>query len=146
MLFDFREELNSVSISLHDSRIIIAGTTAEEGERAMQTLLQNPHPPTAVFARTDTLAAGALRGALRLGARVPEDVSLIGHDDMSFASLLEPPLTTIRVDCLQLGEAAAALMLQILETPDPEIATSPKIVLTSLIMRETLIGPHPTEK
>src|SRR5438876_12201251 len=83
----------------------MAGSGREAGATAMNRLLSLPEPPTAVFARTDVMASGALQAARHLGLRVPEDLSLVGHDDVRLAR--RAGLTTVRIDCTQLGRAAA---------------------------------------
>lgn len=135
----FQEEMERLGGVMPFFQTLIAGRTAEDGERAMRTLLSQPLPPTAVFARTDTLAAGALRAAHRMGVRIPQDISLIGHDDMPFATLLEPPLTTVRVDVDRLGESAADLLLEMMENPD--VPPASRTVNTMLVRRETLAAP-----
>jgi DNA-binding LacI/PurR family transcriptional regulator len=140
----FRDELAKHGIDLPGEQVIVAGRTMEGGERAMRALLQQPKPPTAVATRTDTLAAGALRAAHRLGVRVPEDVSIIGHDDVPFATVVEPPLTTVRVDCARLGEEAAEMLLELLDKPGE--APAPRIVPTTLVVRETVVAPNAQRK
>jgi LacI family transcriptional regulator len=138
----FRGMLEECGQALPDSHVIIAGKGSEEGRRALHDLLDrdHPHPVTAVFARTDSLAAGALQAARQRGLRVPQDLSLIGHDDIPFSALMAPPLTTMKVDCGQVGAAAAEMLLRLFHEKDssPEgLVFSPKLVL-----RETVSVPR----
>lgn len=82
-----------------------------EGRAAMHRLLAAPTPPTAVFCRTDLLALGALAASRDMGLRVPDDLSIIGHDDLVLAELSDPPLTTVRIDTTRIGQEAANLLL-----------------------------------
>ena len=83
--------------------------------RAMERLLALIPPPTAVFCYNDMTALGALRVARTKGIRVPEDISLVGFDDLFIASYTEPPLTTIRQPKRQMGRRAMELLLQLLK-------------------------------
>jgi LacI family transcriptional regulator len=86
-----------------------------------------------VFVGSDEVALGALRAARTLGVRVPEDVSLVGFDDIPMASHVEPPLTTIRVPTVEIGKAAARLLISILES---EGANPSSVILdTELVVR-----------
>ncbi len=136
VLSGFWDELTVNGIRLREEQVIIAGRTPDDGAHALRTLLAQPEPPTAIFARTDALAVGALRAARKLNVRVPEDLSVIGHDDVSFAGLTEPPLTTVRVDCAQLGRAATEMLFHLLDKPD--VPFSPQVVHTELVARETV--------
>jgi DNA-binding LacI/PurR family transcriptional regulator len=93
------------------------------GRAAMHRLLAAPKRPTAVFCRTDLLALGALRAARDMGLRVPEDLSIIGHDDLLLAELSDPPLTTVRIDTARIGQAATGMLLPTLLKTAPGDAT-----------------------
>lgn len=78
-------------------------------------LLMHPQPPTAVFAANDTLALDALRVARELGIRVPDQLSLVGFDDIQAAPLVTPPLTTVRQPMADIGAWATRLLEQLIE-------------------------------
>lgn len=78
----------------------------------MRQLLELPEPPTAVFAVNDIIALGALRAAQTAGLRVPEQLSIIGMDDIFAAATSFPPLTTIAKPKYEIGVAAARFLLQ----------------------------------
>jgi DNA-binding LacI/PurR family transcriptional regulator len=73
--------------------------------------------PTAIFAVSDTLAIGVIAGLRSVGKRVPDDVAVVGFDDISLAAQIDPPLTTIAQPMRELGETAARLLLQRLANP-----------------------------
>jgi DNA-binding LacI/PurR family transcriptional regulator len=77
-----------------------------DGAEAMRRLLDEPEPPDAVFCFSDLLAAGAMHTALSAGARVPEDIALVGFDDVEEASFLTPTLTSVRPDKRRIAELA----------------------------------------
>jgi LacI family transcriptional regulator, repressor for deo operon, udp, cdd, tsx, nupC, and nupG len=142
VLTAFRDELEALGFPLDDDLLLIPGRTPEAGANAVAELLARTPPPTALFARTDALAIGALRQAQRLGARVPEDLSVVGHDDVTFAELTDPPLTTVRIDCAQVGQAAAESLLALLHrTGEPVPA---RTVETELVVRQSMAPPATT--
>ena len=84
---------------------------ARGGEEAARVLLDASAPPTAVIALSDRLAIGVLEGARSLGLGVPQDVSVVGFDDVPSAAASAPPLTTVRQDAVEKGALAARLLL-----------------------------------
>lgn len=127
-----------------DERLMIAGDLSiESGERAAHSLLDRPDPPTAIFALNDRMALGAMRAAWERGLQVPGDLSVVGFDDISLATLLTPPLTTVRQPGYGLGEAAArALFAQLAGASGPAPAT----LATELIVRGTAAPPRTLER
>ncbi|CAB3637311.1 HTH-type transcriptional repressor CytR [Paraburkholderia rhynchosiae] len=98
----------------------------EAGASAAATLMLSPDAPTAIFAVSDTLATGVLHGLRSIGKRVPDDVAVVGFDDISIAAQVDPPLTTIAQPMRELGETAARLLLQRLANP---LANVPGVLL-----------------
>jgi len=131
----FADALITFGIPMNKKNYVAAGRDAEEGARALRYLMSQSNPPTAIFARTDVLAIGALREARNMGFSVPQDLSVVGHDDLSMLSLAEPGLTTVRIDCTKLAEAAAEMLANLLLDPDTD--PEPKVISTSLVMRQT---------
>ena len=84
------------------------------GREAMQAILAAPRRPSAIFASSDYLAIGVLEALQRAGMSVPQDFSLVGFDDMPFAELVNPPLTTIRQPVPEMGRQAFQLLLALL--------------------------------
>jgi DNA-binding LacI/PurR family transcriptional regulator len=113
--------------------------TPEGGARAMAQLLERSPDLDAVFAASDVMASGALRVLRQRGRRVPEDVAVVGFDDMvSVAEWTDPPLTTVRQDIEEMGRLMAQLLLRTLElpaAPDGTPAASPIITPTRLVVR-----------
>ncbi len=115
-----------------DPNLIVEGDFTEAGGySAMQRLL--PHTPDAVFAASDTMAVGALRALREAGRRVPEDIALVGFDDMPFAAHTDPPLTTVRQPIQRAGTVAAETLIDLIAHPDSQPR---RIVLpTELVIR-----------
>jgi len=97
-----------------EERIIEGGISLEDGYNAMRTLLNRTTVPTAVVAFNDTLALGAMRAIKDKGLGVPEDIAVIGYDDIPMASYCDPQLTTIRQPILRMCHEATGLLLDIL--------------------------------
>jgi DNA-binding LacI/PurR family transcriptional regulator len=92
-----------------------AFATQEDGFEGMMRLATLKRPPTAVFARNDFAAIGALRAAQKLGLRVPEDIAIAGFDNIPLAAFTTPPLTTVEQPIAQQGSAAARFLLDRIE-------------------------------
>ncbi len=105
----------------HQIRVLPGDYTEESGARAAMTLLNEEDLPTAIFAATDRCAHGLIDTLRRGGVRVPEDVSIVGYDDSSLASLSFLDLTTIRVDAPRMAELAVEAALERLDK-DREVA------------------------
>ncbi len=88
----------------------------EGGAQAAERLLSLPDPPTALFAVTDMTAVGAFGAARRMGLRIPDDLAIVGYNDIPLASRLVPGLTTVHVPIHEFGSAAARLLLEQIET------------------------------
>jgi LacI family transcriptional regulator, galactose operon repressor len=98
------------------SRFVRFGSyTAAFGKEVAMEMLTRSERPTAFFAASDYVALGVLNAAKSLGISVPNDLSLVGFDDMPFAELLSPPLTTVRQPIQALGEAGARLLIQLIK-------------------------------
>jgi LacI family transcriptional regulator len=96
-----------------DEKLIVSGNfRAESGFQIIQDLLRLPEPPTAVFASNDLMAIGAMRAAAQNGLRVPEDISIVGFDDIELASYVIPALTTVRQPKSEMGKAAVELLIR----------------------------------
>jgi LacI family transcriptional regulator, repressor for deo operon, udp, cdd, tsx, nupC, and nupG len=84
------------------------------GSEAAEVLLDRAEPPTAVFCFNDEMAMGLIGAARRRGLRIPDDLSVVGFDDIRFAECIDPPLTTIAQPMREIGEGTARLLLEIL--------------------------------
>ena len=90
--------------------------TIEAGFAAAGALLAGRERPTAIVAGNDLIALGVLRSARALGLECPRDLSVIGFNDMMFAEEFTPPLTTVRVPTVEMGQAAATLLLHMIHS------------------------------
>jgi LacI family transcriptional regulator len=131
----YRDEVARLGLPLRDEYVREGDFYDESGYRCTRELLGLDDPPTAIFAASDLMAAGALRAAHELGVRVPQDLALIGFDDIGLASLIQPQLTTVRQDMHALGEAAAEALSRMID--DPDAAPVRRLVPTRLVVRSS---------
>jgi DNA-binding LacI/PurR family transcriptional regulator len=108
-----------------------------EARRLAAEMLQQPERPTAIFAASDTQALGVLEAAQDLNLRVPEDLSVIGYDDIEVSEYIG--LTTIRQMLFESGKRGVELLLDVLE--DPAIKPACEMLPTELIARKTTAAP-----
>lgn len=107
-----KDVLAQNGIPLEPPNLVEVPYSLEDGRLATLELLRRPSPPTAIFFGNDVQAAGALRAARQLGLNVPNDVSIIGFDDIDLASAVEPALTTVHVPHRRMGREAAHTILK----------------------------------
>lgn len=108
----YLEALRDAGIAYEQSLVLTSDFTEQGGFAAAGELLTLPARPTAIFATNDLLALGALSCLRQGGLRVPADVAIVGFDDIPFARLVDPPLTTIAQFPERLGARAAELLLE----------------------------------
>lgn len=111
-LAGIEDVLQLAGVTLSPDRIIYSNFTIDAGREGLRAAAALDPRPTALMCTTDLLAAGAMVEAAALGIRVPDDLSITGFDDIAYASLLSPPLTTVHVPTLELGRQAGAAILR----------------------------------
>jgi len=113
----FRLEMEAAGLSIpaeyiHEAR----GSRPEDGQAALEHFLNLPEHPTAIFCFNDMLAIGLLNGLHSAGIRVPEDISVVGFDNIVFSAYTNPQLTTLDQPKRYIGVEAAHLILELLDT------------------------------
>ena len=114
--------------------------TIKGGRRAMARLLERD-PPTAVFGASDAIAIGAIQEAKARGFRVPQDLSVVGFDDIDFAEVFDPPLTTIFQPRREMGRKAMQALQRLIR--DPRTPSDDVRLDFKLIVRESAAPPNP---
>jgi len=132
--------LREAGIASGDELVRETNWLIEDAYGATRELLELDDPPTAFFASSDTLAFGVLRALRERALRVPDDVSVVGCDDLEMSSHTDPPLTTIRTPREQIGRMMGQLLLDRIAHPDKQ--SSAVLLQTQLIVREST-GPPP---
>ncbi len=134
-LAGYQQALRMANITYTDALVEYGDFTLQSGKEAMAKVLQRTLQPTAAFVASDTVALGALQAIRACGLRVPEDIALVGFDDVPFAELVDPPLTTIRLPAYGLGWGAADLLIRAINREDIK---RPAVLLeTELIVRQS---------
>jgi LacI family transcriptional regulator len=119
-LAGYRDALRTGRVAEVPELIVAGDFTFDGGRRAAAELLDGAIPaPTAIFASNDELAAGCLAEAHARGLRVPQDLSITGFDDTYVATMLYPPLTTVRQSIREIGRTASGQLLELLEGKSP---------------------------
>jgi LacI family transcriptional regulator len=113
----YRRALEEAAIAYDHSLVLGGDYRPDSGLRAASTLFSLGSPPTAIFAFNDLMAVGALRAAVKTGRRVPEDVAVIGYDDIELASFMNPPLSTIAQPKSEIGRQAAQILARRMADP-----------------------------
>lgn len=122
------EERQRLGLPNRSDWIIRGDFSLRSGELAAQQILAMTDRPTAVFCASDEVALGLISTMEKAGVRVPQDLSVVGFDDIDIAEYAVPALTTIRQDRLKLGHNAATLLQTILDTPTAEALPKPGYV------------------
>jgi LacI family transcriptional regulator len=139
----FVAALEAAEIRPNAERIIPGELDEESGRRAMEKILSWRPLPRAVFAASDQVAIGALGALQRAGVRVPEEVALVGFDDIPLAASVHPTLSTVRVPASELGRLATRRLVDLVEGRPIE---PPRMILpTSLIARRSCGCAAPTD-
>ncbi len=111
-LTGYRQALEAHGLPFDRSLVAYGDFSEQSGEMAMRQLLTLDPRPTAVFVASDVVAFGAVSAIKAAGLRIPEDMAVVGFDDIPLARYIDPPLTTVRLPAATLGRKAAEVLLQ----------------------------------
>jgi LacI family transcriptional regulator len=131
-------------MALNDIHVVNGVFSQEFGYSATTDLIKSGRAFTAIFAGDDDMAAGVLLALRENGRRVPDDVSVIGFDDAFHARHMWPPLTTMKQPVDTIGEAAAAMLLQLLA--EPHGGSMETTIETHLVARGSVAAPPLAER
>jgi alanine racemase len=133
-LAGYRQGLALGGVTLSDERVVVGTSSFDGGVAAFRRIWEDEVRPTAVLAMSDVMAIGVMWAAREVGLRVPEDLSIVGFDDLDVAPHANPPLTTVHQPIRQKGEESAKLLLRMIASPDLE-RPEHKMLDTRLIIR-----------
>lgn len=136
----YRAAMDAARVPASPDLVRISTLYVEGGLRDGLELLRRPDPPTAIFAANDLQALGIYEAARQLGVRIPQDLSVIGFDDLSFTQWSGPPMTTVRQPLVQMGAAAADLVLELASGRQP--ANNRIELATTLVIRQSTAPPR----
>ena len=131
----YRAALDTAGLAIDPALVRVGDFHVEGGYEQGLTLLRMADRPTAIFAGSDLQALGLYGAARELGVRIPDDLSVVGYDDLPVARWVGPPLTTVRQPLTEMAEAAARLVVSISRGEEP---TNLRLDLaTSLVLRQS---------
>ncbi|MCC5908843.1 MAG: LacI family DNA-binding transcriptional regulator [Clostridiaceae bacterium] len=125
----YEKALEEAGISLQSQYIVEGNNEIEGGYLGAKKLLKSKEKPQAIFAANDLMAIGAIDAIKSSGLHIPEDVAIVGFDDITMAALIEPKLTTISQPVYKMGLIAARLLFESIENGQQEDGFQQKIFL-----------------
>ncbi len=134
----FRDALAEAGLPIDEAAIWLGGFRFDNGVEAAGRFLAMAKRPTAVFASADDAAIGFIRTVREAGIRTPDDVSVVGFDDIDYASIIDPPLTTMRQPREELGRLAAEDLLGRMHPDAPDMPPTRRRLRCALIPRESV--------
>lgn len=140
-LTGYQQALAAVNISVDPRLVVECAPRHAAGAEAMQKLLALPEPPTAVFTHNDVIALGAIHAIADAGLQVPDDISVVGFDDIDSARYYQPPLTTVRLPKTEMAMMAAQTLLKLVQGNE-EIEPQTTILPVELMVRASTKPPR----
>lgn len=130
--------MQQASLKIEDDWVVDGDLSIDGAIQATRSLLGHRHRPTAIFCATDEMAIGALHAIKSAGLKVPQDISLMGFDDIRYAAVMDPPLTTISQPAEEIGERVMYRLCREIERGEQAAGTEPELVAHRLIVRESV--------
>jgi LacI family transcriptional regulator len=137
----WEDALTQAGMPIDDSRIVEGDWMSESGERGLERLLEQHPEIDAVFVSNDQMAVGALQAARQTGRRVPDQLGVVGFDNIPESAYFYPPLTTVAQDMIELGSCAVQVLCRLIEEGEHGFQDSPQIniIHPQLIVRASSI-------
>lgn len=139
----YKKALAEAEIPYDSALIQVGENKAEAGRECMERLLALQVKPTAVFASHDVMAIGAYEAVYNAGLSIPEDISVVGHDNNEMSRLIRPKLTTVDTHKDRLGQASVDLLMEEIEKAEP--LNKERVFVTELIVRESSRSMEPQD-
>jgi LacI family transcriptional regulator len=131
----YRQAIESAGITYNDALVRFGDFDPESGYKQMNSLLAAGSSISAVFVASDVVALGAKAAIRERGLRIPQDIAVVGFDDVPLARYLDPPLTTVRIPATELAIKAGEAVVQLINGNPPSHST--ELLQTQLIVRES---------
>ena len=135
----YRKAMKAAKLAIADGWITEGGLTLDGARKATRLLLSHAERPSAIFCANDEMAMAAIHEIKAARLRVPQDISIIGFDDICYAELMDPPLTTISQPAEEIGERTMLRLSQAIDGRD--IGVEPEIVPHKLVVRSSTAAP-----
>ena len=139
----FRQAMKAAELPVQEALIVEGGLSIEGAREATRQLLNQPVKPTAIFCANDQMAMGCIHEIKAANLSVPDDISVMGFDDIRFAEIADPPLSTVAQPSREIGERTMLRLCNAIEGTD--IGTTEEIVKHTLMIREST-GPAPASE
>ncbi len=136
----YQQALRRAGITMNTAFCTTSDFSFEGGAKALRKLLSLPEQPTAIFCHNDMMAIGAIQEAKRLGLRIPQDLSIVGFDDIQFSQYCDPPLTTVSQPRYEIGRQVMLMMLELLKGRD--VRAGSRLLETKLVIRNSAAPPR----
>ena len=131
----YKNALLAAGITPDDSLIRYADFDPQSGYTQTKSLLESGHKFTAIFVASDNVAMGVKAALREAGLRIPEDISLVGFDDIPWAQYADPPLTTVHLQAQEMARRACLMLMDLLQGIEPKVKQ--QIIETHLVVRKS---------
>lgn len=138
-LLGYQQSLKTAGLSYDENLVFYGDRTPDSGYHAMKKILSLTERPSAVFIASDTVALGSLNALYQEKIQVPDEMAIVGFDDIALSKHLSPPLSTIQIPAYELGWNAANLLIKWMENQD--VPKEDFLLGTKLVIRESC-GSH----
>ena len=132
-LAGYRDALQSAGIAFEERLVRFGNFVPESGYQAAFSLLKEVPAPTAIFVASDVVAFGAMAAIRECGLTIPDEVALVGFDDVPLARYIDPPLTTVRLPAAELGRQAGQMIVRLIQ--NGEVTPKNTMLETELVVR-----------
>lgn len=140
----YSQALRRSSILMQAEYNLEGDYSVESGRNLCKKLLLGPNPPTAIFCHNDMMAIGAMKQAKSMGYKVPEDLSVMGFDNVEFSQYCEPALTTVSQPRYDIGKQALLLLLDSIKGQD--VPSGSRLLNADIVIRESVAPPRQNNK
>ncbi|MEM9301756.1 MAG: LacI family DNA-binding transcriptional regulator [Pseudomonadota bacterium] len=139
--FGYRAAMKRAELPIEDGWVVEGRMTLAGAIQATRELLNHARKPTAIFCANDEMAIGCYHEIKAAGLRIPEDISVMGFDDIRYAEVMDPPLTTIFQPAEEIGERVMYRLCRAIEDGNGDGDSQPEIVPHKLIVRQSVSSP-----
>ena len=136
----YRAAMKQAELSIEDGWVVAGDLTLAGARKATRNLLNHGNRPTAIFCANDEMAIGSFHEIKSAGLQVPRDISIVGFDDIRYAEVTDPPLTTIRQPAKEIGERVMYQLCRCIEA-GKGASSEPEIVPHELVIRQSVAKP-----
>jgi LacI family transcriptional regulator len=133
----YQDALTKYGIELRDEWVVTSEYNQVGGTERAYQLMALRNRPDGIFAASDRIAIGVHWALRQLGYRMPDDVALVGFSDLSISSLLDPPLSSVAQPSFEMGQLAATLLLDLIESKSTPVAFETRVLTSNLIIRKS---------